>query len=181
VYFEAPENEQARFRYYKDETKTASTYRGRLFTIGDVGYLDEDGYLYLTDRKSHMIISGGTNIYPQEVENHLSTHPNVDEVAVIGVPNEEMGEEVKAVVVPRNAKASPELARELIEFCRASIAHFKCPRSVDFVDELPRLPNGKLLKRQIRRSIGGGGRGGFEGATRVQPRPSSGDGCNALL
>jgi acyl-CoA synthetase (AMP-forming)/AMP-acid ligase II len=150
VYFEAPEDERLRFRYYKDDGKTASTYRGRLFTIGDVGYLDEDGYLYLTDRKSHMIISAGVNIYPQEVENHLSTHPNVDEVAVIGVPNEEMGEEVKAVVVVRGTAPSPELARELMEYCRASIAHFKCPRSVDFVDELPRLPNGKLLKRQIR-------------------------------
>jgi acyl-CoA synthetase (AMP-forming)/AMP-acid ligase II len=150
VYFEAPENEQARFRYYKDDEKTAGTYRGRLFTLGDIGYLDEDGYLYLTDRKSHMIISAGVNIYPQEVENHLSTHPNVDEVAVIGVPNEEMGEEVKAVVVPRNAAAGPALERELIEFCRSAIAHFKCPRSVDFVTELPRLPNGKLLKRQIR-------------------------------
>jgi acyl-CoA synthetase (AMP-forming)/AMP-acid ligase II len=150
VYFEAAENEAARFRYYKDDAKTAGTYRGRLFTLGDVGYLDEDGYLYLTDRKSHMIISAGVNIYPQEVENHLSTHPNVDEVAVIGVPNEEMGEEVKAVVVVRNAKPGPDLARELIDYCRSSIAHFKCPRSVDFVQELPRLPNGKLLKRQIR-------------------------------
>ena len=158
VYFESAADEKLRFRYYKDDEKTASTYRGRLFTIGDVGYLDEDGYLYLTDRKSHMIISGGVNIYPQEVENHLSTHPNVDEVAVIGVPNEVMGEEVKAVVVPRNARPSPELAEELIEFCRDSIAHYKCPRTIDFVAELPRLPNGKLLKRQLRERYWGEGR-----------------------
>jgi len=150
VYFESAADEKLRFRYYKDDAKTASTYRGRLFTLGDVGYLDEDGYLYLTDRKSHMIISGGVNIYPQEVENHLSTHPNVDEVAVIGVPNELMGEEVKAVVVLRNAQPAPELAEELIEFCRGAIAHYKCPRTIDFVEELPRLPNGKLLKRQLR-------------------------------
>jgi long-chain acyl-CoA synthetase len=97
-----------------------------------------------------MIISGGVNIYPQEVENHIAGHPNVFEVAVIGVPNEEMGEEVKAVVVVRGAEAGPALERELIEYCRASIAHFKCPRSIDFVEELPRLPNGKLLKRQLR-------------------------------
>ncbi len=150
IYFEAPENRNARFRYYKDDEKTASSYRGDLFTLGDIGYLDADGYLYLTDRKSHMIISGGVNIYPQEVENHLSTHPNVDDVAVIGVPNEEMGEEVRAVVVPRDAGPSPELEAALIEFCREGIAHYKCPRSVDFVGELPRLPTGKLLKRKLR-------------------------------
>ncbi len=150
IYFEAPENPSARFRYYKDDEKTASSYRGDLYTLGDIGYLDADGYLYLTDRKSHMIISGGVNIYPQEVENHLSIHPNVDDVAVIGVPNEEMGEEVKAVVVPRNAEPTPELEAALIEFCREGIAHYKCPRSVDFVGELPRLPTGKLLKRKLR-------------------------------
>ena len=150
IYFEAPANQAARFRYYKDDEKTAKTYRGDLFTLGDVGDLDADGYLYLTDRKSHMIISGGVNIYPQEVENHLSTHPNVDDVAVIGVPDDEMGEEVKAVVVPRQADPSPELAQTLIDFCRENIAHYKCPRSVDFVEELPRLPTGKLLKRKLR-------------------------------
>ena len=151
VFFEAPANVEARFRYYKDDEKTAGSYRGDLFTLGDVGYLDEQGYLYLTDRKSHMIISGGVNIYPQEVENHLSTHPGVDDVAVIGVPNEEMGEEVKAVVIPRGGREpGPALADELIQFCRDHIAHYKCPRTIDFVDELPRLPNGKLLKRRLR-------------------------------
>jgi acyl-CoA synthetase (AMP-forming)/AMP-acid ligase II len=150
VYFEAPEDASKRFRYHKDDAKTAGAYRGRLFTLGDVGYLDEDGYLYLTDRKAHMIISGGVNIYPQETEDVLLTHPKVDDCAVIGVPNEEMGEEVKAVVVPRpGAAAGPQLERELVEFCREHIAHYKCPRSVDFDTELPRQPTGKLYKRLI--------------------------------
>ncbi len=106
---------------------------------------------YLTDRKSYMIISGGVNIYPQETENLLATHPAVLDVAVVGVPNEDLGEEVKAVVQPVDpARAGPELAQELIAFCRAHLAHFKCPRSVDFVDELPRLPTGKLYKRLVR-------------------------------
>ena len=151
IYFEAPENRSARFRYYKDDEKTASSYRGDLFTLGDIGYLDADGYLYLTDRKSHMIISGGVNIYPQEVENHLSIHPNVDDVAVIGVPNEEMGEEVKAVVVPvPGVEPGPALEDELIQYCRNANAHYKCPRSIDFVDELPRTETGKMAKRMLK-------------------------------
>ena len=100
IYFEAPPDPAARFNYYKDDEKTAVTYRGDLFTIGDIGYLDAEGFLFLTDRQSNMIISGGVNIYPQETESHLVTHPKVHDVAVIGVPNDEMGEEVKAVVVP---------------------------------------------------------------------------------
>ena len=100
IYFEGPEQEAARFRYYKDDEKTRDSYRGRLFTLGDIGYVDEEGYLYLTDRQSNMIISGGVNIYPQETENTLIANPKVYDVAVIGVPSEEMGEEVKAVVVP---------------------------------------------------------------------------------
>jgi len=151
IYFEAPPDPAARFKYYKDDEKTANTYRDNLFTIGDIGYLDEEGFLFLTDRKSHMIISGGVNIYPQETENHLTSHAKVADVAVIGVPNEEMGEEVKAVVVPSDAAAAGEALRdELMEYCRAGIAHYKCPRSIDFVTELPRLPNGKLLKRKLR-------------------------------
>jgi acyl-CoA synthetase (AMP-forming)/AMP-acid ligase II len=151
IYFEAPHDPAARFRYHKDETKTAGTYRGDLFTIGDVGYLDEEGYLYLTDRQSNMIISGGVNIYPQETENHLITHPKVQDVAVIGVPHPEMGEEVKAVVVPApGATPGPELEHELIEHCRAGIAHYKCPRTVDFVDALPRTETGKMQKRKLR-------------------------------
>jgi len=130
---------------------TQNTYRGDLFTIGDIGYLDEDGFLYLTDRQSNMIISGGANIYPQETENHLIMHPKVDDVAVIGVPNEDMGEEVKAVVVPAaDAEPGEALERELIEYCRSAIAHYKCPRSIDFATEVPRTEAGKMAKRTLR-------------------------------
>ncbi len=151
IYFEAPPDAAARFRYHKDDAKTDGTYRGDLFTIGDVGKLDAEGYLYLTDRQSNMIITGGVNVYPQETENHLVMHPAVDDVAVIGVPDEEMGEAVKAVVVPApGARPGPELERELIAHCRAGIAHFKCPRSIDFVDALPRTETGKMAKRLLR-------------------------------
>ncbi|MFQ5845706.1 MAG: acyl-CoA synthetase [Planctomycetota bacterium] len=152
IYFEASPNEAERFRYYKDEEKTRSTYRGRLFTLGDIGHLDAEGHLYLTDRQSNMIISGGVNIYPQETENALLAHPRVSDVAVIGVPHEEMGEEVKAVVIPADGvEPGPALEAELIDFCRRQIAHYKCPRSIDFAPELPRTETGKLLKREIRR------------------------------
>jgi acyl-coenzyme A synthetase/AMP-(fatty) acid ligase len=151
IYFEAPEDPKARFSYHKDDAKTADTYRGRLFTLGDVGHVDADGYLYLTDRRSHMIISGGVNIYPQEVENCLASHPRVDDVAVIGVPHDEMGEEVKAVVqLAPGESPSSELERELIAYVRERIAHYKAPRSIDFVDELPRHDNGKIYKRLLR-------------------------------
>lgn len=151
IYFEAPPDPSARFNYYKDEQKTAGTYRGDLFTIGDIGYLDAEGYLYLTDRQSNMIISGGVNIYPQETESHLVTHPKVYDVAVIGVPNDDLGEEVKAVVVPApGIESRAELERELIEYCRAHIAHYKCPRTIDFVEELPRTETGKMQKRKLR-------------------------------
>jgi long-chain acyl-CoA synthetase len=141
------------FEYYRDPERTAQDRRedGATSTVGDVGYVDEDGYLYLTDRKTYMIISGGVNIYPQEAENLLITHPDVFDAAVIGVPNVDLGEEVKAVVqVMPGIEAGPALERTLIEFCREHLAHFKCPRSVDFVDELPRLPTGKLYKRLLR-------------------------------
>jgi long-chain acyl-CoA synthetase len=144
------------FVYFNDPAKTAETratdHDGAVMsTVGDVGYVDEEGYLYLTDRKSYMIISGGVNIYPQETENLLVTHPAVLDAAVIGVPNDDLGEEVKAIVqAAPGATAGPELERELIAFCRDHLAHFKCPRSVDFVDELPRLPTGKLYKRLLR-------------------------------
>jgi acyl-coenzyme A synthetase/AMP-(fatty) acid ligase len=151
IYFEAPDDEASRFRYHKDDEKTAKTYRGKMFTLGDIGYLDADGYLFLTDRQSHMIISGGVNIYPQETEDHLIMHPKVDDVAVIGVPSAEMGEEVKAVVIPVDGRdAGPALAQELIDYCREGIAHYKCPRSIDFVDELPRTETGKMAKRKLR-------------------------------
>ncbi len=141
------------FEYYQDPERTAQTRStdGTMTTVGDMGYLDDDGFLYLTDRSTFMIISGGVNIYPQECENLLITHPKVADAAVFGVPNEEMGEEVKAVVQPVAGLAhTPELAAELIAFCRTHLAHLKCPRTVDFSDELPRLPTGKLYKRKLR-------------------------------
>jgi long-chain acyl-CoA synthetase len=119
--------------------------------VGDVGYLDADGYLHLTDRATFMIISGGVNIYPQETENLLITHPKVADAAVFGVPNADLGEEVKAVVqLMPGVEPGPETERELIEFCHEHLARQKCPRSVDFEDELPRLPTGKLYKRILR-------------------------------
>ncbi len=140
------------FEYYKDPDKTAQSRHPKGWsTLGDVGYLDADGYLYLTDRKHFMIISGGVNIYPQEAENVLVTHPKVVDVAVFGVPNEEFGEEVKAVVQPRDmALAGPALERELMEYCRSQLSHVKCPRSIDFQAELPRHPTGKLYKRLLK-------------------------------
>jgi long-chain acyl-CoA synthetase len=141
------------FEYYNDPVKTAESRdsSGTMSSVGDVGYLDEDGYLYLTDRKTYMIISGGVNIYPQETENLLITHPKVMDAAVIGVPNEDLGEEVKAVVqVLPGEEPGPQLERELISFCREHLAHFKCPRTIDFTAELPRLPTGKLYKRLLR-------------------------------
>jgi long-chain acyl-CoA synthetase len=141
------------FQYFQEPDLTAAgrSADGTASTVGDVGHVDADGYLYLTDRKTYMIISGGVNIYPQETENLLSAHPSVLDVAVIGVPNEDLGEEVKAVVqLADPAAASPELAQELIGYCRDRIAHFKCPRTVDFVPELPRSATGKLYKRVLR-------------------------------
>ncbi len=140
------------YEYYKDPAKTAAAALpdGRT-TLGDIGYLDADGYLYLTDRKAHMIISGGVNIYPQEIENVLIDHPGVVDVAVFGIPHPEMGEEVKAAVqLADGNEPSDELAAQLINFTRERIAHYKCPKSVDFEAELPRLPTGKLYKRLLR-------------------------------
>ena len=140
------------FSYHNDPEKTKRAYNGKGWsTLGDVGYLDEDGFLYLTDRKSYMIISGGVNIYPQETEDVLITHPAVADVAVFGVPNEEMGEEVKAVVQPNDiTKADKEFEIELMQFCRKHLSPIKCPRSIDFEAELPRTPTGKLMKRLLR-------------------------------
>ncbi len=140
------------FQYHNDPVKTAESRNARGWsTLGDVGYVDADGFLYLTDRKAYMIISGGVNIYPQESENVLITHPKVADVAVFGVPNEDFGEEVKAVVQPRDmCDAGPELEAELIEFCRSQLSPIKCPRSVDFEAELPRHPTGKLYKRLLK-------------------------------
>jgi long-chain acyl-CoA synthetase len=139
------------FEYYKEPEKTRSSTNDRGWvTIGDIGYLDQEGYLYLTDRKNFMIISGGVNVYPQEVENVLILHPRVADVAVFGIPNAEFGQEVKAVVQPRDsAEANPALAQELISWCRERLSGIKCPKSIDFATELPRLENGKLYKREI--------------------------------
>jgi long-chain acyl-CoA synthetase len=148
VYFEGG----GRFEYHNAPEKTEGSRNAEGWsTLGDIGYVDEEGYLYLTDRKANMIISGGVNIYPQEAENVLVTHPKVADVAVFGVPNEEFGEEVKAVVQPLDmADAGPELESELIDYCRQRLAHLKCPRSVDFEAELPRHPTGKLYKRLLK-------------------------------
>jgi long-chain acyl-CoA synthetase len=141
------------FEYFNDPAKTASARSadGTMSTVGDVGYVDADGFLHLTDRSTFMIISGGVNIYPQECENLLVTHPKVMDAAVFGVPNEDLGEEVKAVVqlMPGN-DAGPALEKELIEFCARQLARQKVPRSIDFTDALPRLPTGKLYKKALR-------------------------------
>jgi long-chain acyl-CoA synthetase len=141
----------APFEYYKDPAKTASAHRGDFFTLGDVGYLDEDDYLFLTGRTAECIISGGVNIYPQEIDNELIKHPAVEDSCAIGVPNKEWGEEVKAVVTLNPGYApSPELAQDIVGFARGHLAGFKVPRSIDFVDELPRNPAGKIQRKKVR-------------------------------
>jgi fatty-acyl-CoA synthase len=151
VYFELPEMP---FAYHKDEAKTRNAQHPEhpnWSALGDVGYVDEDGFLYLTDRATFMIISGGVNIYPQEIEDQLIMHPKVADVAVIGVPDDEMGEAVKAVVqAAEGVDTGPGLEAELLAYAREHLAHYKCPRSVDFVAELPRLPTGKLYKRFLK-------------------------------
>ncbi|WP_370695434.1 acyl-CoA synthetase [Patulibacter sp.] len=140
------------FSYRNDPEKTAASRNDRGWsTVGDLGHLDADGYLYISDRRSDLILSGGVNIYPQESEAVLVTHPKVTDVAVFGVPHEELGEEVKAVVQPADPTAAgPELEAELLAFCRTQLAKYKCPRSIDFADELPRHATGKLYKRLLR-------------------------------
>jgi long-chain acyl-CoA synthetase len=141
------------FEYFNDPNKTseARSPDGSMSTVGDVGYVDADGFLYLTDRATFMIISGGVNIYPQECENLLITHPKIADAAVFGVPNADLGEEVKAVVQPMpGITPGPDLAEELISFCSQSLSRQKVPRSIDFEAELPRLPTGKLYKRLLR-------------------------------
>jgi len=147
IYFE---REGPRFEYWKDEAKTRSTYRGNAITLGDIGYLDEDGFLFLTGRQSETIISGGVNIYPAEVESTLLAHPAVADLAVLGIPDEEWGERVIAIVQPRAGNDPAGLDDALIQFCRDRIAHYKCPREIHFRAELPREENGKLYRRRLR-------------------------------
>ena len=149
VWFKRSEIEP--FEYHGDPEKTASVHRGDFFTLGDMGYMDEDGYVFLTGRTAELIISGGVNIYPAEIDAVLLEHPAVGDVACVGVPNDEWGEEVKAVVEVRDGYAAgDELARELVAFCRDRLAHFKCPHTVDFVDDLPRFDTGKIYRRLVR-------------------------------
>ena len=139
------------FEYHKDKEKTQKNRIGKFFTVGDVGYLDDDGYLFLCDRKTDMIISGGANIYPAEIENVLLGHPKVVDAAVFGIPNEDWGEEVKAVVQPVDGvEGTPELAQEILAWCEGRLAKFKTPKTIDFTDDMPRDPNGKLYKRKLR-------------------------------
>jgi long-chain acyl-CoA synthetase len=159
IYGEATSDQT--FGYHKDEGKTVSahhpTHPGWI-AVGDVGYLDNDGYLFLTDRKAFMIISGGVNIYPQQIEDVLALHPKVADVAVIGVPNEELGEEVKAVVeLTPGIAPSDALAQEIMDFIRAKLGRQLTPRSIDFTDALPRLPTGKLYKKALKDQYWGEG------------------------
>jgi long-chain acyl-CoA synthetase len=152
VYLKAPA--ASRFEYFKAPEKTDSAYRGEYFTLGDVGYVDEDGYLFLTDRSAHLIISGGVNIYPAEIEAALIGHAAVGDVGVVGVPDDDWGEMVVAAVELHDGlEPSPELANELVEWCRDRIAHYKCPRRIEFVEALPRHDNGKLYKHQLREQL----------------------------
>ncbi len=148
IWFESP----SRFEYHHDEAKTAAATNAKGWqTVGDIGYVDAEGYLYLTDRKVNLIISGGVNIYPQETEDLLLGHPKVMDAAVFGVPNSEFGEEVKAVVqLIDPADAGPATEAELIGYCRERLSHVKCPRSIDFEQDFPRMPSGKLVKRRLR-------------------------------
>ena len=142
---------QADFTYHKDPGKTAENRRAGFFTVGDIGYLNSEGYLFLCDRKSDMIISGGVNIYPAEIEGVLLLHPKVGDVAVFGIPNDDWGEEVRAVVEPASGIApGQDLADELLVFCGDKLAKYKTPKAIDFIEDMPRDPNGKLYKRKLR-------------------------------
>lgn len=149
IYMKAPET--GRFQYYKDDNKTDSSYSGDYFTLGDMGYFDNDGYLFLTGRTAELIISGGVNIYPQEIDSEIMQHEAVSDICTIGVPNDEWGEEVKSVIqLNQGYQASPELTEELMLFARTRLPGFKCPRTIDYVGKLPRLPTGKIQRRIVR-------------------------------
>jgi long-chain acyl-CoA synthetase len=149
VYFKAPS--VGRFRYHKDDDKTAGAYQGDFFTLGDMGYFDDDGYLFLTGRSAEVIISGGVNIYPAEVDAVLLEHPDVADACTVGVPNDDWGEEVRSVVqLKPEVEATDDLAAELVGHCREHLAHYKCPRAIDFTDALPRQDSGKIYRRKVR-------------------------------
>jgi long-chain acyl-CoA synthetase len=139
---------ESSFEYHNDPQKTAAAHRGEWFTVGDAGYLDADGYLYLTDRKSDMVISGGVNIYPREIEDVLFRHPDVVDCAVLGVPDEHWGEALYAVV--QRTEGSSLDSSGVVDWVREHLADYKRPRIVEFVDELPRDPNGKVRKHKLR-------------------------------
>jgi long-chain acyl-CoA synthetase len=148
VYMKLPE---AKFEYFKDQDKTEASRKAGFFTVGDIGYLDDDGYLFLCDRKSDMIISGGVNIYPAEIEGVFLTHPKVGDVAVFGIPHDDWGEEIKAVVEPAvGVTGDAKLTAELLDFCAERMGKFKIPKSIDYTNEMPRDPSGKLYKRKLR-------------------------------
>ena len=131
--------------------ETAAPMPDPKFTVGDIGYLDDDGYLFLCDRKSDMIISGGVNIYPAEIEGVFLTHPKVGDVAVFGIPHPDWGEEIKAVIEPgAGIEPDDELTEDLFTFAREKLAKFKLPKTIDYIAEMPRDPNGKLYKRKLR-------------------------------
>jgi len=139
------------FQYYKDDAKTKAARRDNYFTLGDIGYLDDDGYLFLTGRSAETIIAGGVNIYPQEVDNELIKHPAVEDSCTVGVPHDEYGEEVKAVIQLKPAYTPSEALREeILTLARTNLARYKIPRSLDFVDELPRSAAGKILRNRVR-------------------------------
>jgi long-chain acyl-CoA synthetase len=148
IYFRSP---PTKFVYFKDDDKTNSSYSGEYFTLGDMGYFDADGYLFLTGRNAETIISGGVNIYPQETDDVLLKHPAVVDVCTVGIPSEEWGEEVRSVVMLKDHSGdTAAIVQELIAFCREHLPHFKCPRSIDLVDDLPRLPSGKIQRKVVR-------------------------------
>jgi fatty-acyl-CoA synthase len=149
IWFDTP---AASFEYHGDPEKTRQSRSPEgWYNLGDIGYLDTDGYLYLTDRRSFTIVAGGVNIYPQEAENALVMHPAVADAAVFGVPNADLGEEVKGVVqLLDHSQAGPAMEQELLSFCRSRLAAFKCPRSIDFDEQLPRQDTGKLYKRLLK-------------------------------
>ncbi len=158
IYFESSEA-AADFHYYGEPEKTARAHHPRhphWSALGDLGRLDEQGYLYLADREAFMVISGGVNIYPQEIEDILLQHPAVTDVAVFGIPDEDLGEQVKAIVQPSGVgTAGPELVQDLLDHCAKHLARFKCPRSIDFLEDFPRSPTGKLHKAKLRDSYWG--------------------------